>query len=53
MSIASYKEQCRFQMRCNLQRLGLSHPDCEGATLALPWISEMVEIKKETSFFER
>jgi len=53
MSVGSYKEQCRFQMRCNLQRLGLSHPDCEGATLALPWISEMVEIKKETSFFER
>lgn len=53
MSAASYKEQCRFQMRYNLQRLGLSHPDCEDATLALPWVSEMVEIKKETSFFER
>ena len=53
MSAAAYKEQCRFQMRFNLQRLGLSHPDCEDATLALPWVSEMVEIKKETSFFER
>jgi len=53
MSVDAYKEQCRFQMRFNLQRLGLSHPDCDGATLALPWISETVELQKETSFFER
>ena len=53
MSVDAYKEQCRFQMRFNLQRLGLSHPECEGATLALPWISETVELQKETSFFER
>lgn len=53
MSAASYKEQCRFQMRFNLQRLGLIHPECENATLALPWISETVELNKETAFFER
>ena len=53
MSVGSYKEQCRFQMRFNLQRLGLTHPECENATLALPWISEMVELNKETAFFER
>lgn len=53
MSAASYKEQCRFQTRFNLQRLGLSHPDCESATLALPWVSETVEMTKETAFFER
>jgi ribonucleoside-diphosphate reductase beta chain len=53
MSVAAYKEQCRFQMRHNLLRLGLSHPECETATLALPWISETVELNKETAFFER
>jgi ribonucleoside-diphosphate reductase beta chain len=53
MSVASYMEQCRFQMRFNLKRLGLSHPECESAELALPWVSESVELQKETSFFER
>ena len=53
MSASAYKGQCRFQMRFNLQRLGLSHPECENAALALPWVSETVEMTKETAFFER
>ena len=49
----AYMEQCRFLMKVNLRRLGLSHPDCEDATLALPWVSETVELKREFNFFER
>ena len=49
----AYMEQCRFLMNVNLRRLGMSHPDCEGAEVALPWVSETVELKREFNFFER
>ncbi len=53
LSADSYMEQCRFMMNVNLRRLGLEHPDCVSAGLALPWVSESVELNKETAFFER
>lgn len=49
----AYMEQCRFLMNVNLKRLGMIHPDCVDAEVALPWVSETVELKREFNFFER
>jgi len=53
LSADDYIEQCKFQMKTNLRRLNLAHPDFESAKVALPWLSEMVDLNKETSLFER
>ena len=53
MGADAYLEHCRFQMKLGLRRLGLALPDCDDATPALPWVSETVELRRETNFFER
>lgn len=50
MSADAYLEHCRFQMKLGLRRLGLVLPDCDDATPALPWVSETVELRRETNF---
>jgi ribonucleoside-diphosphate reductase beta chain len=53
LSADAYIEHCKHLMNVNLRRLGLIHPDFVGAEPALPWVSETVELNRESNFFER
>jgi ribonucleoside-diphosphate reductase beta chain len=53
LSADAYIEHCKHLMRVNLRRLQLEHPDFAQAEPTLPWVSETVELHRETNFFER
>lgn len=53
MSVDAYIEHCKHLMKVNLRRLQLEHPDFVDAEPALPWVSETVDLNRESNFFER